>query len=511
MEVKTVWDYYFAGEHDKVLTAGATAVETMHITGLSLAALGRIEEAETLLMASTLVQPRQDWFCNACVAFLERGEPNRALPFALTGLKEFPDSNDIHFNAASVMTALNRHAEAREHLTKVTLRDPTNYDALLNLGNALRRLGNLHEALAAYDRALALNTHDLPTMIRTRLNKAVTLSDLGQEELALSIFDNLASTLKVKSPEMDFNRATLRLKLGDYETGWPMYASRWDCPMAKADVAAFSRPMLESLEQAKGKHILISHEQGFGDSIQFVRYAPMLAALAGETTLLVPMPLVRLFVSLGIPIALSREGLDYDYECPMLNLPALFGTTVATIPGTIPYLSVPPDLIEARKVPSTRRLKVGLVWAGQARDSTEMRIVDERRSIPLLAFSEILERDIDFYSLQFGERAADLTKLPEVFRPKQVLRPDDDFLDTAAVIKNLDLVISVDTATAHLAGALGAPVWMLSRFDGCWRWLKDREDTPWYSPNMRIFNQEERGHWTPTLHRVGSALDDLIG
>jgi len=505
-----IWKEYFDGNHEAVLVAGAASAEIMHITGLSLIALGRLAEAETLLMSSSLVQPRADWYANACVAFLEANAAEKALTFALNGIGEFPTDANMCFNAASVFTALDKHEKARDALVAALEADSSHWEAAMNLGNVYRRLGQLGDALALYDRALALNGDDTAGRIRTRLNKAVTLSDIGDDDAALKMLDELASDKTVDSPEMDFNRATLKLKLGDYTEGWKLYERRWNCPMSDGTIVEFEKPILTNLEDARGKKILFCHEQGFGDSIQFVRFAPMLVEAGADVTICVPAPLVRLFSCFGLPVVTNREGLDYDFECPMLNAPMLFGTTLENIPADIPYLTVPTELVAARKLDDTGHLKVGIVWAGQARDSNEMRLIDNRRSVGLMWFTEILQMNADIYSLQFGDRANDYLKvLPEELYPLIVLEDDFDFLDTASIIEQLDLVIAVDTSTAHLAAALGKPTWLLSRFDGCWRWLKDRTDSPWY-PSVKIFNQTERLNWKNTLDQVGSELEDEI-
>jgi tetratricopeptide (TPR) repeat protein len=507
--MSSLWKEYFAGNHEAVMLAGATAAETMHITGLSLIAVGRYEEATTLLMASALVSPKPEWYSNACVAFLDAGEPKFALTFALTGIADFSQNADVCFNAGNIFTALGNHNDAIGALEKALQADPSHWEAAMNLANAKRRVGQLTEALTYYDMAAGLNHTDIAGKVRTKLNKAVTLSDLGEEAIALRMLEELSDGGFINSPEMDFNRATLKLKLGDYENGWELYKSRWSCSMAKPDVEKFQCPVLSTLQEGIGKHVLFCHEQGFGDSIQFVRYAPLLQKAGIKVTILVLEPLKRLFECFGLPVVTEREGLDYDFECPMLNAPALFGTTLETIPSNIPYITVPNDLIESRKLPDTGKLKIGIVWAGQSREALEMKLIDQRRSIDIQLFKDILEIDADFYSLQFGERADDF-KILSRNHPKKILSADFDFMDTASVIMNLDLVIAVDTSTAHLAATLGKPVWLLSRFDGCWRWLKDRTDSPWYFPNLRIFQQKTRLDWVPVLKDVEDALRSLI-
>ena len=217
--ISEVWNHYFSGRHDAVITEGSAAAEIMHITGLSLISIGRFDEASTLLISSALVRPNPEWYANACVAFLDADRASYALTFALTGMSEFPDDANLCFNAGNVFTALGKHAEARDALERAVHADPTHWEAAMNLANTLRRVGELKAALTFYDLALSLNGDDVSGSIRTKLNKAVTLSDLGYDEAALNLFENLANDGIVTSPEMDFNRATLNLKMGNYPIG----------------------------------------------------------------------------------------------------------------------------------------------------------------------------------------------------------------------------------------------------------------------------------------------------
>lgn len=509
MQPSEVWKKYFAGDHDAVLVAGANSAEIMHVTGLSLVALGRIDEGHTLLLSSTLARPNTLHFSNACIALLEAGRPELALTHAQAGLAEFEVDSALLFNAGNVMNAVGNERLAEEYFHRAFAIDPKNWEAAMNQANTLRRMGRLEEALEIYQRDVLPQANNLAGEIRATLNTGVTLSDLGRDAEALAVFDELASRAIIDSPEMDFNRATLRLKLGDYPEGWRLYQRRWQCPMAAVELATHKKPMLSSIEEGRGKHVLFCHEQGFGDSIQFVRYAPLLAAEGVRVTILCPEPLRRLFECLGLPVVTTRD-LEYDFECPMLNAPMLFGTTLASIPGTEPYLTVPSEMITAAAFESwqkNNRLKVGLVWAGQSREAPEMKLIDNRRSIDYASFLPILQYDdIEIVSLQHGDREKEFLKaVPISLFPTRFLEPEFDFLDTAAVIMNLDMVISVDTAVAHLAAALGKPTWLLSRFDGCWRWLKDRDDSPWY-PTIRIFNQTKRLHWEDVIARIDAEL-----
>jgi hypothetical protein len=513
MSSSEVWQDYFAGKHDAVLEAGSESAEIMHITGLSLVSLGRFEEADTILIASSLVQPVAFRFSNACVAFLDANRPDLAKPHALTGLSHFPEDVDLLFNTGNVYNALGDIEQAKIHFEKAFSIDPTHWETALNLANVCRRTDELERALTLYRDHVLPNVDDMGGRIRATLNMGVTLTDLERDEEALAVFDDLAAQNIVDSPEMDFNRATLRLKLGDYKEGWSLYRRRWECDVSEVDRVKFLKPRLQSLEEGKGKRVLFCHEQGFGDAIQFIRFATLLSRAGLNIIIFTPKPLERLFAMLGYPVVTERNPDDYDFECPLMDAPALLGTTLENpaplerIPDS-PYLAVPDEMLDQIHLPDNQKMKIGVVWAGQFRDNPEMAATDKKRSMDVRAFGDLFRRsDVDIYSLQFGDRADDFKAvIPEKFWPKQPLENASDWLDTAAVIMKLDLIITVDTAVAHLAGALGKPVWLLSRFAGCWRWIKGKTDTPWYR-SMFIFHQTTPGDWESVMRAVNQELD----
>jgi Flp pilus assembly protein TadD len=503
MSTNPVWQDYFAGRHDAVLQAGASAAETMHVTGLSLVALGRYDEAFTLLLAAVSVSPAPAWFCNSMSALLDAGQLKLAESLIDAADEECPDHPAVNFMIGHVRSALGHLHGAEEHYHVATNREPENWEYAFHHANAQRRLGYLDAALEGYEHALTvLGSGNLDAFVRINLNRAVTHSDRGEYKTALQMFDSLAK-LPINSPELDFNRATHRLRFGHFGEGWELYERRWECAMSANSRTEFVKPFLPSLADAKDKHVLFCHEQGFGDSIQFVRYAPLLAEHAGKVTILVPWTLKALFETLGLPVVTSRDEVgDYDFELPMLSAPRLFNTTLKSIPPA-PYLSVP-DVVNG----DGHKLRVGLIWAGQARPGNpELQAIDEKRSIPkgtMLNLMLGLERQIDFVNLQYDPDDQDH------YFQNVLAGPDCDFLYAAKWIAGLDLLITVDTAGAHLAGALGKPVWMLSRFDGCWRWLDNRDDSPWY-PTMHIIHQQDGESWEKVvLGRVSAMLEKMI-
>ena len=295
--------------------------------------------------------------------------------------------------------------------------------------------------------------------------------------------------------------------MGRLEEGFREYESRWD-------VEALGAPTLPQPrwtgQKLHGETVLLYAEQGLGDTLQFCRYAPMVAAAGGRVILVVPKALRRLLTTLdGVAAVLSEEDdvlPPFDYQCPLLSLPFAFGTTMATIPAPVPYLSADP-LPWAGFLDELPGLKVGLVWAGRSRTEQPHAVaIDRRRSMRLADMAPLFSvPGCSLVSLQLGPPVTQMQALPAGAVLHDVSGRLNDWGDTAALIAGLDLIIAVDTAVAHLAGALGKPVWMLNRFDSCWRWFLHRDDTPWY-PSMRQFRQTRRGDWAVVIERVTDAL-----
>jgi hypothetical protein len=264
-------------------------------------------------------------------------------------------------------------------------------------------------------------------------------------------------------------------------------------------------------EDLAGKSILVHCEQGLGDSLQFIRYLAPLARMAGSATVITYPPLANLFRSIpGVEVTTAYDGSAFDHHVPLMCLPRLFGTTLETIPAQTPYLAADAEKVERwaeRLSHLGARIKVGLVWAGESRrDNLGAHAIDQRRSMRLAQFAPLAGvPGVQFVSLQTGGPSQEARNPPAGLRLADMTGDLQDFSDTAALIANLDLVISVDTSVAHLAGALAKPVWILSRFDGCWRWLNGREDSPWY-PTARLYHQKAAGAWDDVVQRVSEDL-----
>jgi hypothetical protein len=311
------------------------------------------------------------------------------------------------------------------------------------------------------------------------------------------------------------NHGWTLLKLGDLAAGFRDYEWRWRIPGFPVRMPDFPQPLWDGAALT-GRTILLHAEQGLGDTLQFIRYAPLVRRRGAARVLLAcPRELVRLLG--GMPDLDQVLGPNdplpaFDCHAPLLSLPRLFGTTLETVPATVPYLAPPPGLAEAwaaRLPPAEEgRLRVGLVWAGNPRrHQPEWTAIDRRRSLALARLAPLAAiPGIQWLSLQ-KDRPPEPSIMtgPSGLAPFDVMDRVADLADTAALIAGLDLVIGVDTAVVHLAGAMARPVWLLSRFDGCWRWLHDRDDSPWY-PTLRLFRQPGPGDWDSVIAAVTAAL-----
>lgn len=378
----------------------------------------------------------------------------------------------------------------------------------ISLGYVIFRQGRRQAAMDVWAEALAL----FPAQPLPRHNLATLLAEFGQKEEARRLVEQ---ALQI---DPDFHQTRLAyagmlLAEGDYAQGWPMFESRLRMPPLANDFAHFDPVDRWTGQPLAGRSLLLFGEQGLGDQLQFVRYLALLHALApGELILCCHPSLIPLFSAVDratLFVSLHDPLPPFDYFCPLMSLPLIFNTQLATIPAQ-PYLRAEPQRQAdwARRLAATPGRRVGLVWGGNPRrQDKESERTDARRSITLAHYAPLWDiPGISFFSLQKGEPAAQIKDWPMAERPLLDYTDElDDFADTAALLMNLDLVISVDTSVVHLAGGLGKPVWVLSRLDGCWRWLEGRADSPWY-PSARIFRQAEYGDWSSVIGSVSSAL-----
>jgi tetratricopeptide (TPR) repeat protein len=415
-----------------------------------------------------------------------------------------PDYAAAHMNLGNALRGLDQLADAAECYRQAATIKPDYAEAHYNLANALLDLGKFEEASSFYQRAIALK----PDYAEAHMNLGNALRFDGKYDEAIAAYRR-AIAVRPDYAEAHTNEAVTHLLTGNFAEGWRQYEWRWHVKYMRAPNLAM--PLWDGGDLA-GKTILLHCEQGFGDALQFIRYAPLVKARGGKVILSCPQPLARLFTGIADIDRILPEGSPLpacDVQAPLLSLPMLFKTDIDTIPNHIPYLAPLPNTDWAAKIPPGKSLKVGLVWAGNPRLSRpEARAVDKRRSMHLEQMAPLATiSGIRFFSLQKGAGVEQIAAsgLPVIDLMDQV----DDFADTAGLIAQLDLVIGVDTSVIHLAGAMGKPTWVLSRYDGCWRWLLARDDSPWY-PGLRLFRQTKPGDWASVIEAVRQALEQKV-
>lgn len=380
---------------------------------------------------------------------------------------------------------------------------PNDAAVLNNRGVTLHKLRRLEEALASHDAALGIERDHVKALI----DRGVALHDLKRFDEASASYDH-AIALRHDDADAHFFKGLSSLVTGDFERGWIEYEWRRRAPAARITQRDFPQPLWLGDEGIAGKTILLHSEQGFGDTIQFCRYIALVAERGARVILEVEEPLCKLMRGVAGTIRVIAKGdplPDLDFQCPLPSLPLAFRTRLQTIPSRTPYLRVPRPAQELwAALPGKRSLKIGLAWAGNTKHAR-----DRERSIRLRDLLPLLDTDATFVSLQKELRSGDI----ETLQSCDVIQFGDelgDFSDTAALISQLDLVISVDTSVAHLAGALGKPIWILLTHTPDWRWLLDRDDSPWY-PSARLFRQCEMREWGSVVMRVRDALRQLTG
>jgi tetratricopeptide (TPR) repeat protein len=448
-----------------------------------------------------------------------------------------PHLPDAHLLRGNILLALHRYAHARDAFKAELLHNPGCVQAHNNLGVALSEMGEFAAAAAQHKQALALD----PTHVMARINLGVAQQWLGDLSGAQAIFEEVIATPAVNNgslakamanlglvleqqgeyaasidlfrrgialaPEqgkIHFNLAINLLRTGDLPGGWDEYEWRWRGGVPTLKMPKFPKPLWDGSD-LDGRTLLVHVEQGFGDTLQFCRYLESLARAQGRIVLVAPAPLKRLLQGLeGVTMASADALPPFDVHVPLMSLARIMGTRLETIPAAVPYLAVEPADVAAwrRRLGSDRDLKVGIVWSGNPKHK-----YDNHRS---LTAAQLLPRlvtpGVKLFSLQKDVRGADSDAVAGMSEAITDLTPElNDFYDTGAALSALDLVISVDTSVAHLAGALARPVWTLLPFTPDWRWLLEREDSVWY-PSMQLFRQGKRGDWDEVVSRVRAEL-----
>lgn len=473
-------------------------VDALHMLGVLGLQTGRFDLAVVAIGQALAVKP--DFAAahsNLGNALQQLGRSDEAIASWRQALRLEPQIAEIHCNLGLALIKQNRLDEAEASLREALRLRPAFADAHSNLGNLCESRGDYAAAIHCYRQALNIE----PRHAHAQLNMGVALHNLGQPREAADCYRQ-ALHHHPNLSDAHFFLGMALLGTGDLEQGWKEYEWRW-----KSDGWAlpnYPQPLWDG-RPLQGRTILLYAEQHLGDTLQFIRYAELVRQQAACVLVLCPKALA--------PILQTARGIDrlltaddplpaFDVHAPLLNLPGILGTTLGNIPARVPYLAARPELVERwrQHLSGSQRPKIGICWQG-----TAVMQAAQRKAIPLAFFEPLAQAGAELISLQRGEGTE---QIAAANFPLRILPGLDDagaFLDTAAVMMDLDLIVSCDTAVAHVAGALARPVWVPLPFAADWRWLLDREDTPWY-PTMRLFRQPDPGNWRHILARMAQEL-----
>jgi Tfp pilus assembly protein PilF len=483
----------------QVLRVNPHHIQALHNLGVTLKGQGLLAEAALCYREALLLDPANSAaHYNLGNILREQGSWAEAALSYQHALAGNPHHADAHNNLGIVFKNQGQLAEAILCYRQALRLNPQHAEAHNNLGNALEDQGDVVLAVDCYRRALQLN----PDHAETHHNLSVAVSRLGLHHEALEQNER-ALRIKPAHAPARWQRSLLRLLHGNFEGGWQDYEQRW----ALSEIAprSFQQPRWEG-SSLEGKSILVFAEQGLGDTIQFVRYLPMVKDRGGTVLFECQPALASLCTRMrGIDQLIVRGAPlpAFDAQIPLLSLPGIFATTLATIPTAVPYLRADPKLVAdwRREFEAIEGFKVGIAWQGSPTNKG-----DRYRSIPLTLFESLTSvSGARVLSLQVGPGTEQLAAVP--FPTIDVgSRFDPSSLeDLAAVLMNLDLVVTIESAVAHLAGAMALPVWVALPIASDWRWLLERADSPWYH-TMRLFRQRRFGDWSEVLEHVNDEL-----
>ncbi|CCE02023.1 tetratricopeptide repeat protein [Bradyrhizobium sp. STM 3809] len=532
-----------SGQHDHAVAWFSRAIrqnpkiDYLTSLGFTLKQMGRLDDALAVFDKAIQLKPDDaELWKHMGAVLLAANRHGQALLSYQQALTLNPGHREAAFQSGLLLQQQERHEEAVQAFTVCLTQQPSDlpslqmrarsfrhlkrYDEYLadcqraqtlaladplvcnNLGDALVCLRRNDEAVAWFDRALAVR----PGLVDVLHNKGFALLQVLRFEEAAAVYREILA-LEPGNAKAAWQLAHIELQCGDYAAGWARREARWAMPDFSPDYPRCSEPKWLGQEDIAGKTLLIEEDEGYGDNIQFARYLPMVAARGAKVILVVREPLRRLMAGIeGVSQCLAftpdLQRPAFDMHCPIMSLPLAFGTTLASIPPAS-YLPPPPaDRVafwEQRLGPH-HRLRVGLVWSGNPHQAN-----DGNRSMPLATLLPLLEVEADFISLQKELRTADQALLAREGRIRDVTAELTDFADTAALMSCLDVVVTVCTSAAHLAASLGRPTWIMLPYLADWRWLRDRDDSPWY-PSARLFRQDAGRRFEPVVARVRAEL-----
>jgi tetratricopeptide (TPR) repeat protein len=477
----------------------------LHLLGVAALQLDRYDLAANYIRSALGYQPRfAEAHYNLGIALQKQGKLDEAAASYQQSVRLKPDYVEAHYNLGLTLQEAGRLDEAMASWREALRLKPDYAEALNNLGFALKEQGRAEEAVVCLQEALRIN----PDCAEAHNNLGLAFIMQGKFKEAEAPFQE-ALRIQPDYYSAHWNRALLWLLQGDFKRGWDEHEWRWRDPKTPP------RPFVQALWQGEalsGRTILLHAEQGLGDTLQFVRYVPQVKARGGIVLVEVQPALVRLLSrcpEIDRVIAQGEPLPPFDVHAPLFSLPRILETTsLERIPAAVPYLEADPGLVEfwRQRLESLPGMRVGIAWQGSPTYRG-----DRWRSVPLRHFAALAEvRGVSLISLQKGPGSEQLAQMPGLAVELADLDVTSGaFMDTAAVMKNLDLVITSDTAIPHLAGSLAAPTWMAVPYAPDWRWLLEREDSPWY-PTMRLFRQRRPQDWDDVFTRIKAALEERV-
>ena len=494
------------GLYRRVLQNAPNHPDALHLLGLVNQQKGETARAEELVRRAISLDGRAPIFHLSLGNVLSAQGKSEAMESFRQALRLEPRLTEAHYNLANELLRTDRIDESVFHYQEALRIKPDFAEGHYNLGKAYEKLDKLAEAEASYRRALERNPHYFDAWF----NLAISLSDQCKLEDAERCYQQ-ALAMRPDHVDSHWNLSLVWLLAGNLKEGWQKY--EWRLQQPKYQFLQPRRNRWQG-EEAPDKTLLVRAEQGLGDVIQFIRFLPLVKPRVGRLLFECQPSLTRLFQNFsGIDQIYSRKAdlsppdVPYDMDFPLLSLPGILGVTLDSIPARVPYILPEKNRVEEWKQripPDPGQIKIGIVWAGHVGHKG-----NSKRSTSLSSWAPLAGiPGVTFFSLQVGEAAGEAQNPPPGMNLLDLTDSIEDFADTAAFISLLDMVISVDTAVAHLAGAMGKPVWTLLPFTPDWRWLLGRKDTPWY-PTMRLFRQRVPGEWKSVFEEMASSLREV--
>ncbi|HEX5278491.1 MAG TPA: tetratricopeptide repeat protein [Micropepsaceae bacterium] len=495
------------GDVEKLLRLAPSNVPVLTNYSHILSRDGKYREALATIERALALDPGNAELMNTKATALNAlNRPSEALQAIDNALAIRPGEPSFAITRANILAALSRIDDAVRLYETMAEREPANIEVHIGCANLLMDQDRLFEALHWVDKAIAVKPDCAPAWTL----RANLLLHLERYDESFSAYDKAVAT-GVDYPEASYHRGSISLLHGRFVEGWRDFERRFEVADCNCNLPTLNAARWRG-EPLKDRNIVVFSEQGLGDAIQFVRFLPRLVEMGARVTFLCHPALMRLFrnfAAVGIDLIVSCRGdRKFDYQCPLMSLPERLATTIASLPNQVPYIFAEPELVEKwRTEIGDKGFKIGICWQGNPAGK-----IDKDRSFPLVHFEAIAAiPGVRLISLQRTHGLDQLAQLPSTMRVETLPPFDtgtDAFIDTAAIMQNLDLVVTSDTSVAHLAGALGRTVWVALKHTPDWRWMLNRSDSPWY-PSMRLFRQKHRRDWAGVFAEIADALQNV--